>query len=142
MGKRMRKLIVILLAVSAIGVIVFPIASAQQTNVAFWTTDPQVIDAIAADFAIPLGPSRATNVDLSGGQGSCPSGGPKPVQDFVFIDKGGGGATVIKGIVMSVEVRPGSKARQFTASASCSTTDPNNPGTMITWYKFVATSVD
>ena len=114
-------------------------ASAQQADVTFWVAGA-AIDT-AADVGVPTVPSRSTNVELCTGVGSCPSGCPKPVQNFVFINTGGG-ATRLTDIVMSAEVKPGNKCRQFTASSSCSLPDPSSPGTMITWYKFVATSCD
>ena len=138
MGKFMRKWIVMLLAMSAIELIALSIATAQQADVVFWISSAQ-INVADVDFAIPAGPSRSVNVDLCTGTGSCPSGCPKPVQDFIFVKKGGG-TTRVKDIVLSAEVKPGSKCRQFTASSSCTTADAS--GNRVEWYKFVASICD
>ena len=140
-GRNMRKWIG-MSAVFVIAVAVFFVlargAGAQPAAVGFWVAGA-AIDT-AADVGIPTGPSRATNVDLCGGAGDCPSGCPKPVQNFVFINTGGGGATRLTDIVMSEEVTPGSKCRQFTAGSSCTKSDAS--GNQVVWYKFVATSCD
>src|SRR3989304_583988 len=138
----MSKLIGTLVALSTMVVIVLIAsgASAQPASVAFWVAGAGI--DTAADVGIPPGPSGATNADLCLGTGDCPSGCPKPVQNFVSINPGGGGSTRLTDIVMSEEVPPGSKCRQFTAGSICSAPDPDNPATMINWYKFVATSCD
>src|SRR3989344_9134346 len=140
-GRNMRKWIG-MSAVFVIAVAVFFVlargAGAQPAAVGFWVAGA-AIDT-AADVGIPTGPSRATNTELCGGAGDCPSGCPKPVQNFVFVNTGGGGATRLTDIVMSAEVKPGNKCRQFTAGSTCVINDASS--NRVEWHKFVAAICD